>query len=118
MLTNIIGLIWIVAGLLWTIWPGKLKERLGRKITKRMRRVVFGFIIVFGFSLIVSIFKTPGIAGKLIGLTGMVLAIKGIMLFTSRASGKMLEWWSERPVIVFRVQGIVVLAIGIALVVF
>ncbi len=118
MLTNIIGILWIIAGLIGVIWPLRVKKKLARKVTRRMRRVVFGFIIVFGFSLIISVFKTQGMISKIIGVVGLVLAIKGIMLLTSKASEKMLGWWSERPVIVFRIQGIVVLVIGVALVVF
>lgn len=118
MLSNIIGVLWIIGGLYWTIRPESLKKRLERKINKRMRRFLFGILIVMGLTVTGSVMKMPGIPPKIIAIIGLVMAIKGIMLLTSRTSEKLFEWWAHRPVSFFRIQGIVILLIGVALVAF
>jgi hypothetical protein len=59
--------------------------------------------------------KTPGILAKIVGVIGMVIAIRGIMLLTSKTSEKVFEWWGERPLVFFRVWGVVVFATGVML---
>ena len=116
MLSKIVGAIWIVLGLLWLIKPEGLKNRLKKKLNRRMRRVVFGFILVFGFLMIGSAFKVPGLLPKIIGIIGMIIAIRAIILLMSKASEKMFDWWAERPLIYFRVWALIILAIGLLLV--
>jgi multisubunit Na+/H+ antiporter MnhB subunit len=115
MFAKVLGIIWILLGILWALKPDMLKRRLQKKMNRKMRRVVFGFILVFGFLLIGSVLKTPGILAKIVGVIGMVIAIRGIMLLTSKTSEKVFEWWGERPLVFFRVWGVVVFATGVML---
>lgn len=115
MLAKILGFIWIALGLLWAAKPAILKNRLQRKMGRRMRRVVFGFLLVFSFLLIGSVIKAPGILAKIVAIIGMVFAIKVIMLITSKVSDKTFEWWGERPLVYFRIWGLFVLATGLLL---
>jgi hypothetical protein len=112
MLSKILGVIWILLGVWWLIRPEALKNRLKRKMNRRVRRVVYGFLLVFGFLMIGSVFKTPGLLPKIIGIVGMIIVIKVIMLITSRTSEKVFDWWAERPLIFFRIWALLVLAIG------
>ena len=113
MLSKVLGLIWIILGLLWLFKPEILKSRLEKKMNRRMRRVVYGFIRVFGFLMIGSVFKTPGLVPKIIGIVGMIIVIKVIMLITSRTSEKIFDWWGERSLNFFRILALCILAIGI-----
>jgi hypothetical protein len=115
MLSKILGAIWIVLGLLWLIKPEGLKNRLKKKLNRRMRKVVLGFILVFGFLMIGSVFKVPGLFPKIIGIIGMLIAIKAIILLMSKASEKLFDWWAEKPLIYFRVWALVILGIGLML---
>lgn len=115
MLSKILGVIWIILGLLWVIRPDILKRRLQKKMNRRMRRIVFVFIIMFGFLLIGSVLKAPGLIAKIVGIAGMVVAIKGIVLLTNRTNEKVFQWWSERPIVYFRIWGGFVLATGVLL---
>ncbi|MGB2661779.1 MAG: hypothetical protein WBD04_05295 [Candidatus Omnitrophota bacterium] len=117
MLAKILGAIWIILGLLWLIKPEILKNRLKKKINRRMRRVVYGFLLVFGFLMIGSAFKVPGVLPKIIGIIGMIIAIKAIIMIMSKASEKMFDWWAERPLIYFRIWALVILAIGVMLII-
>ena len=115
-MSNILGVIWILLGLLWTVKPEILKNRLKRKISRKIKFVVYSSIIVLGFLMIGSIIKAPGLLPKIIGILGLFLVIKGILLIMSKATDKLWKWWAERPLLFFRIQGLFCLAIGIMLV--
>ena len=114
MIAKIVGTFWIFFGALWIAKPQILQNRLKRKMTRRMRRIVFGFVIVFGFMLAGSVLKAPGNLNKIVGIIGLIIMIRAIMLFTSKTSEKVLEWWADKPLMVFRIWGAVVLLLGLA----
>lgn len=115
MLSKIVGTMWIIVGALWTVKPDWLKNRLARKMNRKMRRIVYVFIMMFGLLLIGSMVKARGILPKIIGIIGIILAIKGILFITSKTSEKMLDWLGERPVKFFRIGAVVILAVGVML---
>lgn len=103
-------------GLLWIFKPYSLKNRLQRKMGRRTRWIVYGFLIVFGFLMAGSVIRAPGITPKIIGIIGMVITIKAIMLLTSKASEKFTAWWGERPVYFFRVLALLFFALGLMMI--
>jgi len=113
---RIIGVIWVILGLLWLIKPEALKNRLKRKIGRRMKWTIYGFLIVFGVIIMGSVLKSPGVPAKVVGIIGAILAIKGILLFFSKASDGLWQWWAGRPLIYFRLQALLILAVGIFLI--
>lgn len=116
MLAKIIGTIWVVLGLLWLVKPESLKYRLKKKLSRKLRRVVFAFILVFGLLIIGSVLKAPGILAKIVGIIGIFIAVKAVLLLTSKTQEKLFDWWAERPIIFFRIWAAFVLATGIMLV--
>ncbi|GEM_PF-1247413 len=112
MLARILGIIWIGLGLLWLFKPESLKNRLQRKMNRRIMFVVYGFLLVFGFLMTGSVIKTPGLVPKVIGVLGMVLAIRAIILITSKTSEKIFEWWGNRPPGFYRTCALFMLIIG------
>lgn len=117
MLSKIAGIIWIVFGLLWLARPEVLKNRLKKKMNRRMKKIVYGFILMFGFLLIGSVIKAPGLLPKVIGIIGAIIAIRAIMAITSTASEKMLDRLGDRSIKFFRVWAVSVLVIGVILLV-
>ena len=115
MLSRILGIIWIISGLLWLIKPETLRNMLGRKIKRKTIWVVFSFILMFGLLLTGSVIRVYGLLPKIIGITGMVLAIRAIMIITSRTSEKFSDWWAARPVAYFRMWALFILGMGIML---
>lgn len=115
MFAKILGAIWVLLGTWWFIKPESLKNRLARKMNRRMRRVVLAFVLVFGFLLMGSVFKAPGMLSKVIGVIGLIVAIKAIMMITSKTSEKALEWWGARPVIFFRIWAFCIFVVGVML---
>jgi len=116
MYAKILGLIWMLLGVLWVLKPGTLKNRFQRKLTRKIKFIVYGSVLVFGFFLIASIVKIDGIYGKIIGIAGLLISIKVIMLITSKTTEMMFEWISNRSLLFFRVWGAVLLGMGIVLV--
>lgn len=115
MLSKLLGVVWILTGLLWVARPGMIRNRLKRKMSRKLKRVVFGFVFVFGFLLVGSVMKAPGFLAKVIGIIGMVLAIKAIILITSKTSEKIFDWWAARPLGFFRIMGALMLVVGLML---
>lgn len=105
----------MIMGLLWLAKPQALQKRLNRKMNRSLKFTVFGFVIVFGFLILGSVIRAPGTIPKIAGIVGLVIAIKGIRMLTSKGSEKMLEWWANKPLGFFRIWAAFILATGIAL---
>ena len=115
MFSKIVGTISIITGLLWLLRPEALKNRLKKKMNRKLKLTVYVFIIIFGFLLIGSVLGARGILPKIVGIIGMVITIKGILLITSKTSEKMSEWVANKPLQFFRIWALAVLTIGIML---
>jgi hypothetical protein len=115
-MAKILGFIWIILGILWLAKPQALKNRIERKMNRKMRWTIYGFLIIFGILMVGSVIKAPGLLPKIIGIIGLILIIKGISLLLSKASEKLWKWWAEQPLAIFRLQAFCILAIGIMLI--
>ncbi|NQS99653.1 MAG: hypothetical protein HQ595_01100 [Candidatus Omnitrophica bacterium] len=115
MLSNILGIIWILLGLLWILKPQMLRRRLIKKTNRKIKWAVFIFTIVLAFSLIGTVFKAEGILLRVVGLVGIFLAVKAIFLLTAKSSTKLADWANKRALVFFRTWGVVVLLLGIFL---
>ena len=116
MITKILGTIWILLGILWTTKPQLLRKRLIKKINRKMRWIVYGFIVIFMFSLLGVVIKAQGLWLKIAGLLAISFAVKGILSITGKASDKISGFWSEKPLGFFRIWGVVILISGVLLI--
>ncbi len=116
-MAKVLGIAWIVLGVLWFLKPEALRSRLKRKMSRALRFTVYGFLFFFGAMIVASVVKIPGILAKVIGLLGIILAIKGVVLMMSKASEKLWEWWLDRPLMLFRVQALIMVIFGMLMVV-
>ena len=116
MLAKILGTIWIVSGLLWLFKPESLRNRLKKRMSRKLRWIIYGFILIFGLLIIGSVLKANGLLPKIVGVIGIIITIKGILLLTSKTSEKIFTWWSERPIVFFRVWALFILVTGLMLV--
>ncbi|MGB2706219.1 MAG: hypothetical protein WBC74_05145 [Candidatus Omnitrophota bacterium] len=116
MLSKALGIISIITGLWWLIRPEALQNRLKRKMNRKLKFTVYMFIIIFGFLLIGSVLGARGILPKVVGIIGMVITIKGILLITSKTSEKISDWLAGKPLQFFRIWALAILAIGIMLI--
>jgi len=118
MITQIIGSIWIILGIVWLIKPEGLKNRLKRKMGRRAKKVIYVAVLMLALSMIGSAFSAPSVLFKIIAIIGMVMAIRVIIMITSKTSEKIFDWWADRPTIIFRVWALIFLAVGVLMVFF
>ena len=116
MLSKIVGIIGIFTGLLWLMRPEALKNRLKRKMSRKLKLTVYCFIIIFGLLIIGSALGAPGILGKAVGIIGLIITIKVIMLITSKTSEKMSEWLADKPLKLYRIWALAIVAVGVMLI--
>ena len=116
MIAKILGTIWIILGLLWLIRPAMLRRRLIRKMTRKMKWVIYGFILILMFSLLGVVIKAQGLFLKIAGLIGIFFVVKVIFTITSKASEKVSGFWTNKPLSFFRIWALVMLISGILLI--
>ena len=115
MISKIVAIVWIISGMICLFKPQILKNRLTKKMNRKFKFIMFGFMLFLGLSLIGSVFSTPGFIAKIILVLGLILAIKAIIFVTSKTSDKLLDWLSKKPILSFRIWALVVLSTGIIL---
>lgn len=116
MLSTVLGIISIITGALWLYKPEGLRNRLTKKMNRKLKLIVYGFVIVFGFMIVGSVLGASGFLPKVVGIIGLVIAIKGIFLITTKTSEKMSDWLADKPLSFYRIWASVVLVIGIMLI--
>lgn len=113
MLLKILAWFWIVLGILSLIWPQLLKKRLTKKSYKRVRKILFLAAIFLSLSLISISFKLTGLLPKIIAIIGIVAIFKVVFVLKGRASDRLVEWFQNKPLILFRLAGAIYLVIGL-----
>ena len=116
MLSTIAGSIWAILGFLWLLKPQALKNKLTRKMNRKIKWIARGFVFALAVMLIGSIFKAEGMMQKVAGIIGLVITAKIIFLLTAKTSEKMIGWWAQRPLVFFRIWAAFILATGLALI--
>jgi len=115
-MAKIVGYIWIILGIIWILRPGAFRERLRRKASRKLRRVFYGALFIFGIAIAGSLLRINGFLPRVMGILGILLIFKSLFLYFSRASDKLWEWWGRQPLPVFRLQALGVIIIGALLV--
>ncbi|NQT07356.1 MAG: hypothetical protein HQ575_07445 [Candidatus Omnitrophica bacterium] len=115
MITRILGIIWIILGILWVVKPQLLRDRLKKRMARKMKWMVLGFVILLGFSILGSVLKAQGLALKLVGILGFIFVARAILFVTTKTSDKMSGWWQGRDLKFFRIWGAFILVMGAAI---
>lgn len=115
-MAKILGAIWIILGFIWLLKPEMLRNRLKRKMTRKLKWTIYGFLIAFGILMIGSVIRAEGLLPKIIGFVGLLLIIKAVLLILSKATDKLWEWWARQSLLFFRIQAAVIIAIGMMLI--
>ena len=115
MALKIVGIVWFLLGLLWLAKPAMLQNSIKKKANKKIKKLIAGVILLMGLSLVGTVFSFPGIISKIIAVVGLSMVIKAIMLLTSKTSEKLIEWFENRSIKIFRVIGLAVCIMGAVL---
>jgi len=116
MLSNILGAITVLTGILWFVKPEMLRNKLKKKLNRKLRTAICGFIVFFGFLIIRSVMKLYGIIPRILGIIGLIMIIKGLLLLMTQTSQKLLEWMADRPLVFFKIWAACVVVMGIMLI--
>lgn len=113
MLIKILGYFWVVIGVLFLIWPQLFRGRLQKKGLRRLRKYFFLIAIILGATLISATWNLKGFLPKLIMFIGIIAIIKGIFLLKSKLAEKWIGWFSEKPLIYFRLGACCYILLGL-----
>lgn len=103
MFFRIIGILWIILGIWWIMRPQGLKRRFSRKLKKTRRRILFFVIIIISGIFLSAARYSHGIFANILLIIGILGVVKAFFFLTSKASDKIIDWWLEKPLWLWRV---------------
>lgn len=118
MIIKLIGLFWVVMGVVFLIKPEMLKNRLQRKSLKKTKRTLFIFTLILAVSLLWASLGVSGVVPKIIAILGIIGIIKAFFYLNSKTAEKLIEVFAQKPLSVFRAGAGVYILIGIAILTF
>lgn len=116
MFATIVGAIVILLGLGCFLKPEKLKQSMGKKVRKTMRRYVFALALAMGSLLISAGWAHEGLFAKVVVILGVIAIVKAALFLRSSASDAIAEWALKQPLWVFRVMACGNIALGLAMI--
>ena len=103
MFSNIVGIIFILLGVLFMRYPESLRGRLRKKAIRKLRGYLFSVLIFLGILLISTGWRHEGLLPKILMFIGIVALIKSLLLFNSKATERITIWILERPTLHLKV---------------
>lgn len=115
MLSNALGTIVILLGILFFRYPESLRRRLRRKAVRKLRRYFFAALFCVGILFISVGWRHEGLLPKVLVILGIVVLLKGLLFLNSKATEKVTEWILARPVLHLKVFAVGQIALGVAI---
>ncbi|MBU1853713.1 MAG: hypothetical protein KJ957_06700 [Candidatus Omnitrophica bacterium] len=112
MFFRIIGLLWIILGIWWIMRPQTLRRRFTRKVKKTRRKLLFLIIILVAGLFLSAAKYTHGILANVFLIAGILGIIKAIFFITSKSAERILDWWVEKPLWLWRLWAACFVLIG------
>ncbi|MDP6686204.1 MAG: hypothetical protein QGI05_04540 [Candidatus Omnitrophota bacterium] len=103
MFFRIVGILWIFAGIWWVMRPQSLKRHFSKMVKKNRRKVLF-LVAIFVSGLFFSAAKfAQGILANILLVVALLGIIKAVFILSSKASERMMDWWIDKPLWMWRV---------------
>jgi len=115
MLNKVLAVFWIFLGVLWLLKPGFLRSRMGKKTSRRVRWPALIFIFFLSMNLAGLAMQAPSWPYRILGLIAVFITAKAMLKAVFGVSQKFMGWWSELPLIYFRLWALFCLSVGIVL---
>ena len=112
MIIKIIGWIWLSTGIILVLMPGILRWQIQRKSRKIIKNYLFAIALLPASLLVAVGFKISGIVPKLIMVIGLIILVRIVFLFKSKAAEKAIDFLKKQPIIFFRLWALIQAAIG------
>ena len=115
MLATIAGWIWILTGILFFVSPGVFRAVLTRRSIKHLRRILFAVTLMLSALLIGIAVRADGIIAKIVMAMGIIGIVKAVFFLASRSSEKVIAWFAQQPLNLFRIGAATQILIGVLL---
>ena len=115
MIAKIIGLVWVIWGIVILIKPEILRKKLQTKGSKKLKKNLFLLTLFLSFTLIIASFKADGLLPKVILVLGISGIFKAFILLKSKASDKLIAFLSNLSLTVYRSGGAFYIVIGLSI---
>ncbi|NQT28238.1 MAG: hypothetical protein HQ570_01415 [Candidatus Omnitrophica bacterium] len=113
MIAKIIGLIWVVWGILIFVKPEILRKKLQTKGSKKLKKNLFLLTLFLSITLIIASFKADGLLPKILLVLGIIGIFKAFIFLKSKASDKLIAFSSNLSLSVYRVGGVFYVILGL-----
>ena len=113
MIVKIIGLIWVVWGILILIKPEILRKKLQTKGNKKLKKNLFLLTLFLSITLIIASFKASGLLPKILLVLGIIGIFKAFIFLKSKASDKLVAFSSSLSLTIYRVGGALYVVLGL-----
>ncbi|OIO39220.1 MAG: hypothetical protein AUJ75_01645 [Candidatus Omnitrophica bacterium CG1_02_49_10] len=110
-----IGWIYIALGTWRLIKPQGIKRWFGKKINKALRKVFLALTLIVSGIFINASFRIEGIWSKVLLILGILGIVKGLIFLKGKSFEKIMKWWSDRPLWIWRLWAAFAVAFGIML---
>ncbi len=115
MLNKILGILFLLLGILFFLKPHLFLRWIQRKAHKRLKVLLFGILFSLGGGLLKIGFSQPGWPAKVLMFVGLILLIKGIFILKAKAFQHILEISSRIPIKVYRISSLLYILLGLYL---
>ena len=115
MIAKIIGLIWVVWGIMILIKPEILRKKLQTKGSKKLKKNLFLLTLFLSITLIIASLKASGLLPKVLLVLGIIGIFKAFIFLKSKASDKLIAFSANLSLTVYRVGGVLYVILGLCM---
>ena len=115
MLATILGWFWLCMGILFFVKPHLLKRMLEKKTFKKIKKYMIAIAIVLSVLLIKVSWGVPGILAKIVLVLGIIGIFKMVFFFKGKLIDKVLDWYKDKPLWIFRLGACFHIGVAIVL---
>jgi len=110
-----VGILWIVLGIWWIMRPQVIRRRFSKKLRKARRKIIFLMAILVATLFFSAAKYAHGAMGNIFLIAAIIVVAKTVFFLTSKGAEKIIDWWAEKPLWMWRVLAGCFVLIGILL---
>lgn len=113
MFAKILGIAWVIFGVIFLLKPQMLKNRLQKKGLKKIRKYLFAAALAISSVILSVAWNSQGILAKIVFVFGVIGVFKSMFFLKEKTSQKLIEWLSDRPIKFFKIWAIAQICFGL-----
>ncbi|MDP8261493.1 MAG: hypothetical protein P9M01_04035 [Candidatus Kappaea frigidicola] len=112
MINDIVGIFWMLIGLIGIVKPVFIHNFFRKKTGKRQFKLIIVVILLLGSVFFELFFISESILLRVLVVIGFVAVVRGILMLNKKAGEKISNYLSHVPFFYFRLIAIVFFVIG------